>query len=244
MKKRVLYLTLAAGIVVWCLGAVQARASTIFTLPPSVTLDHLVGANFGNSVQVQEAGAPTGKFDLFTDFTFSASVLAGTPPVLTAAGVTVAAFTPPLSNESGISFSGAFFAPVGSIVDYAISYTVTAPAGFKFSDALLSGSLSAGGRDGSIIISESLGTGLPTLVVNNPPSSSDSVTFPGVTTIQVQKDILLNGGTAGTGAAATIINQGFSSTPGVPEPTSMALLGIGMTGFLAFRRLFKRTSVA
>lgn len=30
----------------------------------------------------------------------------------------------------------------------------------------------------------------------------------------------------------------------VPEPTSIALLGIGMTGFLAFRRLFKRTAIA
>jgi hypothetical protein len=30
----------------------------------------------------------------------------------------------------------------------------------------------------------------------------------------------------------------------VPEPTSMALLGIGMTSFLAFRRFFKRTTAA
>jgi hypothetical protein len=30
----------------------------------------------------------------------------------------------------------------------------------------------------------------------------------------------------------------------VPEPSSMALLGIGMTSFLAFRRFFKRTPLA
>jgi len=35
-----------------------------------------------------------------------------------------------------------------------------------------------------------------------------------------------------------------SSVAIVPEPTSIALLGIGMTGFLACRRLFKRTARA
>jgi PEP-CTERM motif len=43
--------------------------------------------------------------------------------------------------------------------------------------------------------------------------------------------------TPGTTAA-----QSFSVS--VPEPASWALLGIGMTGFLAFRRYFKKTSVA
>jgi hypothetical protein len=36
----------------------------------------------------------------------------------------------------------------------------------------------------------------------------------------------------------------FSQIAVVPEPTSIALLGIGMSGFFAFRRFFKRTRVA
>jgi hypothetical protein len=45
--------------------------------------------------------------------------------------------------------------------------------------------------------------------------------------------------TTSTGSLSNSLS--FSS---VPEPTSMALLGIGMTSFLAFRRFFKRTPIA
>jgi len=45
-----------------------------------------------------------------------------------------------------------------------------------------------------------------------------------------------------TGATDTV---SITSVPNViPEPTSIALLGIGMTGFLAIRRFFKRTPIA
>jgi hypothetical protein len=47
-----------------------------------------------------------------------------------------------------------------------------------------------------------------------------------------------------TPAGATIKDFLSFNINSVPEPNSMALLGIGMTGFLAFRRLFKRSSVA
>jgi len=48
-------------------------------------------------------------------------------------------------------------------------------------------------------------------------------------------------GHAGTSALAS--GSGIQESS-VPEPTSLALLGIGMSGFFAFRRFFKRTFVA
>ena len=58
----------------------------------------------------------------------------------------------------------------------------------------------------------------------------------------VQKDIDDHTAVA-LAQSLSFVDQGYSAAT-VPEPASLALLGIGMTGFLAFRRFFKKTSVA
>jgi hypothetical protein len=49
---------------------------------------------------------------------------------------------------------------------------------------------------------------------------------------------------SGSNGSTALGGAGILAPASVPEPASLALLGIGMTGFLAFRRFFKKTSVA
>jgi hypothetical protein len=59
--------------------------------------------------------------------------------------------------------------------------------------------------------------------------------------------ITLNGITAQPGGQtgpSTSLGARLAFSTAVPEPSAFGLLGIGMTGLLAFRRLFKRVSVA
>jgi hypothetical protein len=240
MNRRSLFLAIAAAVIIGGVGTLDARAGSFVGLP--ATLDNFVGGNFGNYTTV----AGTNETETFSNFSYSVSPV-GSPP--TAANVTLNPYV--VGPETGITISGAFFAPAGQTIDYAISYLVTAPAGHLLTDAVLSMAVNVpAGSGGVVSIGETLTNGvtggpvgsLATSASNSGSVLSDSITFAGVQSIFVSKDIIVYGGT--TGAGVSIINQGFSSTGGVPEPSSLALLGIGMTGFLAFRRFFKKTAVA
>jgi len=226
---------MAVAMLVGGLVAADARAGVV---PLPTTLDQLL-----------PAGSSTTNGDLtFSDFSYSVSP-AGSPPP--AADVNVKAFSAGI--ETGISFQGPFQAGPGAVVDYGISYVVTAPPGVHLFDGLLSATFNLPlGTTGTVSIGETFtdeatGQVIGSLQVdqNHPSMSSIFLNGAQAQSILVQKDILINGGSLGAGVS--FINQGYSEVgqhTTTPEPASMALLGIGVTGLLAFRRFFKKTSVA
>jgi PEP-CTERM motif len=229
--RRLLIFTFAVGLL--ALGGLNAQAGLI---PLPTDLGTL--STPGNFTTVP---SPAGNLT-FADFTYSPSPV-GSPPA--AGDITVGAFSAGIEN--GVTFGGAFTALPAVIVDYALSYLVTAPQGFTFTDATLSGLFKTNGGNGAVSVVDTLlnaatGSRVGTLVISSVPSgsTSDTINFAGVNSLIVDKDLFLVGGSLG--ASVSLIDQGYSVP--VPEPTSMALLAIGLCGLFTLRPFLKRASVA
>jgi hypothetical protein len=239
MSKRTLFVWVAAGVLVWGCCGLEARAAQVI-LPAQLNAFLPTDPNTFALVPILSLPGNNLRFDTF-EYTTSP---VNSPPA--AADVTVSEFH--AGVEDGIKFTGAFQAAAPSgMVDYTIAYVVHGPAGLPIIDASLSAVMGIFGGTGTVDIAETLinkdtGAVVGHLEVFLTPTTSkfsDTMKFTaGVTNLLVEKDVILNGGSAG--ATVSVINQGYS----VPEPASIALLGIGISGLFALRRFFKRPPAA
>jgi len=232
MMRRLLIFTFAVGLL--ALGGLNAQAGLIVLPTDLGTL-----STPGNFTTVP---SPEGNLT-FSDFTYSTGP-PGSPPA--AGDITVGAFSAGIEN--GVTFSGAFTEAPGVVVDYALSYLVTAPAGVTFTDATLSGLFNINGGTGMVSVVDTLlnaatNSTVGTLEISGGPNgsiTSDTINFAGVNSLIVDTDLIVMGGSLG--ATISSFDQGYSVPP-VPEPSSMALLVSGLCGLFTLRRFLKRASV-
>jgi hypothetical protein len=132
-----------------------------------------------------------------------------------------------------------------------ISYTVTSHLG-PITDAHITGNPAVFGSGGTMGVTDTVylpGTltsvgQMKIFDVEPPPpglKTDDQLLGLNNQSLDVKKDIFAQ---SVTGVASLSFVDQTYSTAVIPEPTSFALLGIGLSGLFTFRRFFKRTSVA
>ncbi len=219
MKNRLRLLTLAAGVLLWGFGTMEARAE-------SVTSD---GGNFNWSLSSDGSGHLTITFTDVTLTSVDGSSITAVDSTMTTlhAHYSETFSSPPIYSFDMSGFGLKRFGTVSG---------ARATLGY---DVTTGGTASVGGF--------SINATMPTA---NPFANNllgfDFSPFSkgGIMTISLSDTGVDLGAIIASGKMASGSGSFTEKANAVPEPASLALLGIGMTSFLAFRRLLKRSKLA
>jgi hypothetical protein len=230
------------------LGVSSATAAPV-PLPANATLSTLIGLNGSGGVQI-------GNF-IYSDFSYAPTTFNPSNPTPTAAQVSVTTASGAFGPNSGLTFSTIWESIPGGNQDAFIRYAVQAVSGTVTSVGLaFNGAtpLASGGTFASVtetvstlVTSGGLPVGPGTQIgqisaLNNASSgvgtnSGPLVINPGQTGIFVSKDISTVSGTGGIATISFVDNTYLFVAGGpIPEPASIAMLGIVAAGMLVRRR--------
>jgi len=175
----------------------------------------------------------------------------GTVDVLgTAAGADITNFNSSVTEINGSAVSIPLTLDTLHVVDTAgvISGTGTKTIGVSGNEAVLTFTITSGIVSGSHFNMDGVITGVvpPGTVTSGGNTYDFSKLFPGGLIVLAIDKTGTDFGTIVNHAGTSALGSGFGvqQSQAVPEPASLALLTIGVTGFLAFRRVFKRTAAA
>jgi PEP-CTERM motif len=175
------------------------------------------------------------------DKTFSHFTYNNSPGAPLPGSVNVDPLNPPGQHNPGFQFNAGWFAGSGSVIDSLIKYTVNVNAGgLAITDISLSIGGSGWNTTGGVFVDETvcLGATFPACsggrteqlhVFDSAAGTQlfDSISFAGVTEVDVEKDILLEGGSDPNGNARLSLVTNQYSEGAVPEPGSILLFGSG-----------------
>jgi len=241
MNRRSLFLMLAAGLLMCGFGATQARAGSVLVTEDEGTYNFAMTSDGKGHVSI----------------TYSLVSLTAINGAAIPSGPIAATFS---GDALTVSSTTATALPYGGIVT---SYKLSEiPAGTNtfgtgagaITVATVSDSVTGGATDPSGQFLNIVGhvTGAPTTLLD----MSGSTPIYDFSNFKAGGDLTLSFSKVGADFAAVILHGGTISGTGgfsqsdasgppqaVPEPASMALLGIGMTGFFAFRRFLRRKAI-